>query len=126
MRLAEKAWGSGSPEFLEARRRHLESQGRELEIRARDRVQARDWPAAAEAYGRLVVEARSPRMGEYRAALTLSSDFARAEELEKKRRFDEAIEIYRPYASMDLPCKAYVGECLERLRRLREAPARSP
>ena len=119
MRVAERTWGKTSGEYLEAQRRALDAQGREIEARARDRVQARDWSGAAQAYGTLVNEARSPRIDEFRTALALCQDFLKAKELEKEGKFKEAIEIYHKYATLELPMKDYV---VDTLRRLKGAP----
>ncbi|MBV8880465.1 MAG: serine/threonine protein kinase [Planctomycetaceae bacterium] len=116
MKIAEASKGRDSREYREAERRERNLRLRPLEERACERVAARDWTGAADAYGTLQSQVDPERRKEISAALRLCDSLKAAAEKEAKADWAGALEIYLRLQSQGAPVRDVLEESIRRVR----------
>jgi serine/threonine protein kinase len=117
MKVAEARWGKASKQFKAAAARQSESLRQDFELRGREALRLRDWRGASEALGMSLQGAPPDRARELKAALQLSDDLIRAQELERNGRNPEALEIYLLYSDRVPSLQDYIRDRMARVQR---------
>ena len=115
-RAAEARWGRGSKEHQAVLARLAESVRQASDLEATEALRARNWRTASEALAKARVGAPAGRLLELDAALKLSNDLFRANQLEERQNHSEALQIYLRYTGSAPMLRDYLRERIDRCR----------